>query len=98
MNEGRRKKRVRVRGRSGPFLDGDCSAHDSIVGTISGPETVPILGPAMRYPGGRYTPHDPLAGNRGCAENFGNTFWASKPVPEFRAMSGALGVKEVRLE
>ena len=95
MNEGRRKKRVRVRGRSGPFLDGDCSAHDSVLGPISGPELVPTFGPAMRYHKRGYTSHDPLAGNWGCAEKFGNAFWASKPVPEIRAINGALEVKEV---
>ena len=89
---------MRVRGRSAPFLDGYCSAHDSILGPISGPETVPIFRPAMRYPKRGYTSHDPLAGNRGCAGNFGNAFWGSKPVPELRAMSAALGVEEVRLE
>ena len=87
-----------MRGRSGPLLDGYCSAHDSVLGPISGPELVPTFRPAMRYHKRGYTSHDPLAGNRGCAEKFGNAFWASKLVPKFRARRGALRVKEVRVE
>ena len=68
-----------MRGRSAPFLDGYCSAHDSILGPISGPETVPIFGPAMRYPKGRYTSQDPLYGGSTCWY-FDYRYW-NRPQP-----------------
>ena len=40
INEDTRRKRVRVRRRSPPFLDGDCSADDSSVKTFGSEATV----------------------------------------------------------
>ena len=84
-----------MRGRTAPFLDGDCSAYDSIVGPIFGHESVPTLGPTMRYQIFRHTPDTRLGGYRRCAGEFGNALWAPKRVPEVQALNESVGVQEV---